>query len=103
MRFRGPAVLVVIGALFAASCGNSSDNPKTANTPASTSAGATTTTADLTKHDPISETGVTDKEIRVSVVASITNPLGGKYGALADGVNAYFAMMNAGGGIYGRQ
>lgn len=46
--------------------------------------------------------GVTDTEIRVSGVASITNPLSGKYDQHALGVEAYFEMVNADGGIYGR-
>jgi ABC-type branched-subunit amino acid transport system substrate-binding protein len=95
------AVLVVV-ALAAAGCANASDKSATGNTPASAS-GGTTTTADLKQHNPVDEVGVTDKEIRVSAVASITNPLGGNYGDIADGINAYFNMVNSGGGIYGRQ
>ena len=37
------------------------------------------------------------------VISSKTNPLNGKYAELADGMNAYFDMVNADGGIYGRQ
>jgi ABC-type branched-subunit amino acid transport system substrate-binding protein len=103
MRVRGVVVLAVVGALLAASCGNSSDKATSDNTPPPTQAGATTTTADLSQHNPINETGVTDKDIRVSVVASITNPLGTNYKAFADGIQAYFDMVNADGGIYGRQ
>jgi ABC-type branched-subunit amino acid transport system substrate-binding protein len=47
--------------------------------------------------------GVTSDTIRVGAVASITNPIGGQYGALADGARAYFDMLNAKGGIYGRK
>lgn len=36
-------------------------------------------------------------------VISVTNNPQGSFAALADGVRAYFAMVNAGGGIYGRQ
>ena len=39
--------------------------------------------------------GVTDTEIRVGGVASVTNPLGGKYGDAFDGTKAYFDMVNA--------
>src|SRR4051812_39500231 len=103
MRTRAVALLMLAG-LVVASCGNSGDDSAdNNNTPGSTqAAGATTTTADLAKKVPIDETGVTDSEIRTSVIASITNPIGGNYGAIADGVNAYFAMVNDGGGIYGR-
>ena len=47
--------------------------------------------------------GVTDTEIRVGGVASVTNPLGGKYGDAFAGTKAYFDMVNASGGIYGRK
>ena len=42
-------------------------------------------------------------EIKVGGVASVDNPLGGKYGDSFDGVKAYFDMINASGGIYGRE
>jgi ABC-type branched-subunit amino acid transport system substrate-binding protein len=90
-------------ALVAAACGNAKSNN---GATASTSPGATAATIDqssLTVNHPITETGVTDKEIRVSVVASITNPLGENYQAFADGINAYFAMVNQNNGLYGRQ
>ena len=94
MRTRGVALLMLAG-LVIASCGNSGDDSAGSdNTSGSTQApGATTTTADLSVKHPIDETGVTDNEIRVSVIASINNPIGGNYGALADGINAYFDMV----------
>jgi ABC-type branched-subunit amino acid transport system substrate-binding protein len=46
---------------------------------------------------------VTDTEIRVGGVASVDNPIGGKYGDAFVGAKAYFDMINAQGGIYGRQ
>jgi ABC-type branched-subunit amino acid transport system substrate-binding protein len=33
----------------------------------------------------------------------VTNPLGGSYASAFDGAEAYFAMVNEGGGIYGRE
>jgi ABC-type branched-subunit amino acid transport system substrate-binding protein len=47
--------------------------------------------------------GVSETEIRVGGVASITNPLSGKYDQVALGVKAYFQMVNESGGIYGRE
>ena len=47
--------------------------------------------------------GVSDTTIRVGGVASGTNPLGGKYDEVADGVDAYFQMVNDDGGVHGRQ
>jgi branched-chain amino acid transport system substrate-binding protein len=102
MRIRTAAVVVAVAALIVASCGNASNDNEADNAPGSTDAGATTTTADLDKKVAIDEEGVTDDEIRVSVVASKSNPLGGNYAALADGINAYFEMVNSEGGIYGR-
>jgi ABC-type branched-subunit amino acid transport system substrate-binding protein len=101
MRTRGVAVLV-LAALLAASCGNAKTKSAANNTPGSTGT-PTVNTADLKTHNPITETGVTDNEIRVGVVAAEHNPLGVSYGTIADGVNAYFAMVNSQGGLYGRQ
>ena len=55
------------------------------------------------KHVAVVAPGVTDTEIRVGGVASVTNPLGGKYGDAFAGTKAYFDMVNASGGIYGRK
>ena len=91
MRFRVIAILVVLG-VIAAGCGNSK----------SSSEGKTTTTAgegSVTVDQP----GVTDTEIRVGGIASINNPLNQNYGQIYDGVEAYFKMINDGGGIYGRK
>src|SRR5204863_380138 len=49
------------------------------------------------------EPGVTDTEIHVGAVTSKTNPLGGNYADLDAGIKAYFAMVDAGGGVFGRQ
>jgi branched-chain amino acid transport system substrate-binding protein len=53
----------------------------------------------------VDQPGVTDTEIRVGGVASITNPLGTEHGAAFDGAQAYFDMVNASKdkGIYGRK
>ncbi|MGH9026630.1 MAG: ABC transporter substrate-binding protein, partial [Acidimicrobiia bacterium] len=53
-------------------------------------------------NQPVEQPGVTDTEIRVGGVASRTNDLGTDYGAIFDGANAYFEMLNSEGGIYGR-
>lgn len=51
----------------------------------------------------VDQPGVSDTEIRVGGVASVTNPLGGKYGDAFGGVKAYFAMVNDEGGVHGRE
>ena len=47
--------------------------------------------------------GVTNSQINVAVITAGTNPLAGDYTRFADGVQAYFDMINAQGGIYGRK
>jgi ABC-type branched-subunit amino acid transport system substrate-binding protein len=80
------AVLLVLG-VMAAACGNSSDSEEGKKTTGVT----------------VDQPGVTDTEIRVSGIASVTNPLGTDYGAAFDGVEAYFEMVNSEGGIHGRK
>jgi branched-chain amino acid transport system substrate-binding protein len=46
--------------------------------------------------------GVTESEIRVGGVASVTNPLGARYDELFEAVDAYFQMVNEDGGVHGR-
>lgn len=91
----GAALALVLGA-----CGNSGDDDTDAAPSEGTTGGGG---GDLDENVPIDEVGVTDSEIRVTVVASVTNPLGGRYKEFADGVQAYFDMVNADGGIYGRE
>jgi branched-chain amino acid transport system substrate-binding protein len=100
-RLRALGVCVVIATLVGA-CGNSGSNNTTSNTTAGSSGPSTTANTDLTKHIPVHETGVTDTEIKVGSITAKTNPLGGNYGSLNDGIKAYFDFMNAKGGIYGR-
>jgi ABC-type branched-subunit amino acid transport system substrate-binding protein len=101
MRARWVAVLAVL-TLAAAACGNSSSG-KSKNTTTTSGSSATTGTGAGTKFPPVNQPGVTPTEIRVSGVASTTNPLGGLYGTAFDGVQAYFDMINSEGGIYGRK
>ena len=59
---------------------------------------STTTTEPAGGWPKVDQPGVTDDEIRVSGVASTTNPIGGLYGTSFDGVQAYFDMINSQGG-----
>jgi branched-chain amino acid transport system substrate-binding protein len=102
MRTRMLAVLTAL-VLVSAACGNSKSDDETANTTASGATQTTASAADLDKNVPNSSTGVSDTEITVNVIASKTNPLHGKYAEIADGVQAYFNMVNADGGLYGRK
>ncbi len=100
MRARWLAVLTLV-ALAAAACGGGSSGKSSKST--STTAGAAATTAPPGGWPPVNESGVSATEIRVSGVTSTTNPVGGLYGTAFDGVQAYFDMVNAQGGIYGRK
>ena len=47
---------------------------------------------------------MSDTEIHVAAIATQTNnPTGGVFSVVADGIKAYFKMVNDGGGIYGRK
>ncbi len=104
MRTRIAAICAIL-ALVGVACGNSnSSKPEATTTPGVTNVpGTTANAADLNKHVPVNAPGVTDTEIKVaSVTAKANNPTG-SYGPLVDGIKAYFAKINDGGGIYGRK
>ena len=105
-RRRTVAVAVTLVLVFAvAACGNSSSESKPTTTTAGND-GGTDGGADTTlpgEKVAVDAPGVTDDEIKVGGVASVDNPLGGKYGDSFEGVKAYFDMINASGGIYGRE
>jgi len=91
MRVRVVALIAVVG-LLAVACSNSSEGGGSSTT--ATSGGPAT---------PSSQPGVTADTIRVGGVAAVTNPTNGQFGLVFDGAKAYFAMVNADGGIYGRK
>ncbi len=99
---------LVLGVCLAllSSCANS----KSGDAPVTTAvrpAGPVTTgpAADLTKFVPSHEKGVDDakRQIRVAAIVAKTNPTGLEYSDFPDGMQAYFEMVNAAGGIYGRK
>ena len=93
LRIRLVSVVAVL-VLVATACANSGGKKSSANKTG-------TTTGGQVVH--VDQPGVSDTEIRVGAVTSKTNPLGGNYGDLDLGIKAYFAMVNAGGGIYNRK
>jgi ABC-type branched-subunit amino acid transport system substrate-binding protein len=105
MSKRVTALLAAVTVLGAVACGNAPT--ETSGSGGATGGGptpmGTADPADLSVNIPSDQPGVTDTEIRVGGVASVTNPLGGPYGQAFKGVQAYFEMINARGGIYGRQ
>jgi branched-chain amino acid transport system substrate-binding protein len=104
MRSRIVATCAVL-ALLAVACGNSNSSKASGPTQPVGSTGPATTAsaAQLKENVPVSAPGVTSTEIKVATITSKTNNLTGSYGPLVDGVKAYFAMVNANGGIYGRK
>jgi branched-chain amino acid transport system substrate-binding protein len=103
MRLRVLAILTCL-AVVAAACGNSKKDTATNTTTSQGGPTATTASAsDLKTKVAVSAKGVTDDSITVDVIASKNNPLHGHYAEIADGMQAYFNMVNSEGGIYGRQ
>jgi len=91
-------------ALLSVACGNAgSSKASTTTLPASSGPGTTVSAADLQKNVPNSSPGVTDSEIKVASITSKTGNPTGSYGALVDGIKAYFEKVNDAGGIYGRK
>ena len=93
--------------LLAVSCTNASSSKSGSGDTNTTQAGGNTVTTyqgtDFTTNQPVDAQGVTDKEIKVASVTSITSVLGGQDAELNDGIDAYFGKINADGGIWGRQ
>jgi branched-chain amino acid transport system substrate-binding protein len=93
-------------ALLTVACGNATSSKSSGGvTLPSGSAGPATTAsaADLQKNVPVDAPGVTSDEIHVATIASKTNNILGSFQPFVDGVKAYFEMVNASGGIYGRK
>src|SRR5450755_1885254 len=90
--------------LLVAACGNAgSSKASDSTTPAVNGPTTTASPADLTKNLPVKAPGVSSSEIKVAVITAKTNNLTGSYAPLVDGIKAYFAMVNANNGIYGRK
>jgi ABC-type branched-subunit amino acid transport system substrate-binding protein len=90
--------------LLVAACGNAGSSKASDSTaPAVNGPTTTASPADLTKNLPVKAPGVSSNEIKVAVITAKTNNLTGSYAPLVDGIKAYFAMVNANNGIYGRK
>ncbi|MGO9875155.1 MAG: ABC transporter substrate-binding protein [Acidimicrobiia bacterium] len=105
MRTRFLTICALV-AILAIACGNASSSkplsvPTTKpGTPPVTDASR----AALREDVPLTGVqGVTNTHINVVVITAGTNPLAGDYSSFANGVQAYFNMINAAGGIYGRK
>ncbi|HEY7134390.1 MAG TPA: ABC transporter substrate-binding protein [Acidimicrobiia bacterium] len=100
MRGRSVAVAAAV-VVVAAACSSSSSGK--GNKATTSTAGDTAASIKGGNFPAVDQPGVTPTEIRVSGVAEVTNPLGAAAASAFDGVQAYFAMVNAQGGIYGRK
>jgi branched-chain amino acid transport system substrate-binding protein len=95
----GLAMVVAVAA-----CGNAgSSKTSDATAPPATGTSNTFSAADLQKNLLVTAPGVSSTEIKVASITAKTNNPVGSFGPLVDGIKAYFAMVNANGGIYGRK
>jgi ABC-type branched-subunit amino acid transport system substrate-binding protein len=108
MRVRPVSVLVALFAMLltlVAACGDDDDDSSSASgaTSASTAAGATgasDTTGAAASSGPVR--GVTDTEITIGGIASLTSPTGPLFGDVAVGAKARYDRANREGGVNGR-
>jgi ABC-type branched-subunit amino acid transport system substrate-binding protein len=98
-------VTAVVFAMIVAACSNSKSQNEAQTTLTAPKTTQTTASASQLKENVPRPNvkGVTSTEIRVAAITSKTNPVGGKYHQLVDGMNAYFKALNDAGGIYGRK
>ena len=104
MRSRALGALALL-ALVLSACSNAGSTNTSARTTGGGTAGATVTTfagTDYSQNVPVAAPGVTATEIHVGSITSRTNPLGTDNGLLNDGIKAYFDVINAKGGVWGR-
>lgn len=101
-RFRGswivPAVAALGIAVVAAGC-SSGGSSTTTTTRTTTSPSTTASTANGASSVP----GVTPTSINVGAISTLTGPIASDFDGLAPGIQAYFAMINAQGGVNGRK
>jgi len=95
-------MLVVAISLLVGACGNAGSSKQSTSTIPKDAGATATTFGDLTKKLSVTAPGVTDTEIRTNAVITITNNPTGSFEPLANGIRAYFEMVNSNGGIYGR-
>src|SRR5882672_9868794 len=100
----GLTALCIAIVVVASACGNSGSTNKTSSTIAKGGSTPVSTNPNNFKENlPVTAPGVTSTEILVAAVLTETNPIGSSFSPVADGINAYFKMINDGGGLYGRQ
>ena len=101
-RLRAPAIAVVAAAALAvAACSSNSSTSPGSNSTAGSGATSSTTgsaTAPLTASAP----GITATSITIGSHQPLTGPAAPGYSEIAPASAAYFAYVNAHGGVYGR-
>ncbi|HVX17174.1 MAG TPA: ABC transporter substrate-binding protein [Acidimicrobiales bacterium] len=105
MSGRGRTVAAVLLLLLvAAACSNASKGSSTTDTGSGSNGPVTTYSgSDYSKHQAVTAPGVSDTEIRVGSIVSKTNPLGTDLSQYNKGLQGYFDMINAKGGVWGRK
>lgn len=101
-RLRGPVVILgsIALALALASCGNANSGGGAPTVPKDNgSGGSSATSLPTTGKSP----GVTSNSITVGALATESGPLSSGFGEIVNGVEAYFDMVNAQGGVNGRK
>jgi ABC-type branched-subunit amino acid transport system substrate-binding protein len=96
-------VLLCGAAVIAAACSNSGSGSAKPATSATGSPATVYRGNNFTQDIPVKAPGVSSTEIDVGSIVSITNPVGGNYGLMNDGIKAYFDLVNSRGGMYGRK
>jgi branched-chain amino acid transport system substrate-binding protein len=103
MGMHRKAAVLVVSAVIVAGCSNSAGGSGTAPGGSSGGPGTTASAADLARNIPSTQPGVTDTEIRVASLGAVTNAVGADFAQSPKGTQAFFDMVNANGGIYGRK
>jgi ABC-type branched-subunit amino acid transport system substrate-binding protein len=92
------AVLAVGVVAMAAGCSSSSTTSTTTTTQSSTAS-----TSSSSSSGSSSAPGVSAHQVNIGAISTLTGPLAGYFGGIAQGMNAYFDQLNAHGGVNGRK
>jgi branched-chain amino acid transport system substrate-binding protein len=97
-RILGVACALAVVAV--AGCGNASQSSSSSSSTTTKPSGDGSTSG---SSQVVTASGVTASAIKVGGIVAVTNPVGGSYESAYDGVDAYFDMINAKGGVDGRK
>jgi ABC-type branched-subunit amino acid transport system substrate-binding protein len=94
-----PGALAVVTALAAAGCSSGTSTPSTSPSTSAPSTTAGSSSSTVTAAGP----GVTATSINVGAISTRTGSIAADFDGLVPGIQAYFDMVNAEGGINGRK